>query len=123
MDDSVLREHLAKLLRGGDAYVTADKALIDVSAPSRNASTAEGLHSIWEELEHMRITQETLTVHALRKWSRPRVRRLCRLHGVGQTRCGLLPILLLGGRENLLNWLKIRAIELRRRSRRRMATF
>jgi hypothetical protein len=44
MDDSVLRDHLVKLLRGGDAYVTADIALIDVSAPSRNVRTAEVLN-------------------------------------------------------------------------------
>ena len=72
MDDSVLRDHLVKLLRGGDAYVTADKALIDVRPPSRNARTAEGLHSIWEELEHMRITQEDILRYTLdAEWESP----------------------------------------------------
>ena len=73
MDDSVLRDHLVKLLRGGDASVTADKALVDIKPPSRNVRLAEGLHSIWEELEHMRIAQEDILRYAIEaKWESPK---------------------------------------------------
>jgi hypothetical protein len=60
MDDSVLRASLVKLLRGGNAYVKARKALDGVRPDLRTRNAGEGLHSIWEELEHIRIAQEDI---------------------------------------------------------------
>lgn len=73
MDDSVLRASLAELLRGGHAYVKADRALSGVNAALRNTRASEGLHSIWEELEHIRIAQEDILRFTLdAKWRSPK---------------------------------------------------
>lgn len=60
MDDNILREHLVALLKGGQAYVTFEAALDNVKPDARNKQPAEDIHSIWEELEHMRIAQEDI---------------------------------------------------------------
>jgi len=73
MDDSVLRATLVELLRGGNAYVTADKALAAVKPELRNARAADGLHSVWEELEHIRIAQEDILRYTLDSaWKSPK---------------------------------------------------
>ncbi|MEK6302839.1 MAG: DinB family protein [Acidobacteriota bacterium] len=73
MDDSVLRENLVELLRGGHAYVTAEKALAAVKPELRNARAAKGLHSVWEELEHIRIAQEDILRYTLDPaWKSPK---------------------------------------------------
>lgn len=73
MDDSVLRASLVELLRGGNAYVTAEKALADVQPELRNRRAAEALHSVWEELEHIRIAQEDILRYTLdAAWKSPK---------------------------------------------------
>ena len=73
MDDSVLRASLVEMLRGGNAYVKAKKALAGVKAELRNARGAEGLHSVWEELEHIRIAQEDILQYTLdAAWKSPK---------------------------------------------------
>ena len=65
MNDAVLREHLAALLEKGEAHVSARKALSGINPESRSVAAAEGVHSIWEELEHMRIAQEDIVRYTL----------------------------------------------------------
>jgi len=60
MDDNILREHLVALLKGGQAFVTFKVALDNVKPEARNKKPADNIHSIWEELEHMRIAQEDI---------------------------------------------------------------
>ena len=60
MEDSVLREQLVVLLRGGEAHIKAEPALADVNSQFRNVRPAAEVHSIWEDLEHMRIAQEDI---------------------------------------------------------------
>ena len=60
MDDSVLREQLVVLLRGGEAHIKAEPALANVSPQFRNVRPAADVHSVWEDLEHMRIAQEDI---------------------------------------------------------------
>ncbi|HWO00136.1 MAG TPA: DinB family protein [Blastocatellia bacterium] len=73
MDDSVLRVSLVELLRGGNAYVTAERALADVKPELRNARASDGLHSVWEELEHIRIAQEDILRYTLdATWKSPK---------------------------------------------------
>lgn len=73
MNDSVLRESLVELVRGGNAYVTAEKALADIKPEIRNKQAAEGLHSVWEELEHIRIAQEDILKYTLDAgWKSPK---------------------------------------------------
>ena len=65
MDVSVLRKNLVELLQSGHAHVTLEKALEGVKPESRNVRPVEGLHSLWEEFEHMRIAQEDILHYTL----------------------------------------------------------
>ena len=60
MKDSVLRKSLVELLRGGQAHATAESALEKLSPKMRHVRPPGGPHSVWEELEHMRIAQEDI---------------------------------------------------------------
>jgi uncharacterized damage-inducible protein DinB len=72
MKESVLRENLVELLRGGHAHASPEEALADISPEFRNARPADGLHSVWEELEHIRIAQEDILRYTLdASWESP----------------------------------------------------
>jgi uncharacterized damage-inducible protein DinB len=72
MQDSVLRENLVEFLRGGQAHVSAEKALAGVKPELRNVRPADGLHSVWEELEHLRLAQEDILRYTLDEgWQSP----------------------------------------------------
>lgn len=72
MDESVFRENLIELLRGGHAHATTEQALSGLAAENRNKRPGPGLHSVWEELEHMRIAQEDILKYALDpSWKSP----------------------------------------------------
>lgn len=60
MNDSILRQSLVNLLRGGQAHVTAQQALNDLTPALRNVRPANGEHSVWEDWEHMRLAQEDI---------------------------------------------------------------
>jgi uncharacterized damage-inducible protein DinB len=73
MDVSVLRKNLVELLQGNQAHVSLEKALDSVKPESRNARPVEGLHSVWEEFEHMRIAQEDILHYTLDAgWKSPK---------------------------------------------------
>jgi hypothetical protein len=61
----VLREHLVKSLKGGQAFVPFKEALAGIRPELRNVRPNKELHSIYEELEHMRSAQEDLLDFAL----------------------------------------------------------
>jgi uncharacterized damage-inducible protein DinB len=65
MNDSILRQHLVDLLRGGQAHATAKQALDGLAPALRNAQPANGGHSVWEEFEHMRLAQEDILRYTL----------------------------------------------------------
>lgn len=72
MSDNVLREQLVKLLRGGEAHAKAGDALTGVSPQLRNVRPAAEVHSIWEELEHLRLAQEDILRYTLdASWKSP----------------------------------------------------
>jgi uncharacterized damage-inducible protein DinB len=72
MEDSVLRENLVELLRGGHAHVSAEKVLLGVKPELRHVRPGDGLHSVWEELEHLRIAQEDILRYTLdESWQSP----------------------------------------------------
>lgn len=56
-EDKALREHLVKLLKGGDAHVTFENAIKDFPAELRGERLKGAEHSAWEVLEHLRIAQ------------------------------------------------------------------
>jgi hypothetical protein len=55
-----LKEHLVNSLKGGQASVPVEKALKNINPALRNVKSHEKLHTIWQELEHLRITQEDI---------------------------------------------------------------
>jgi hypothetical protein len=72
MNESALRENIVELLQGGHAYVTAEKVLADINPELRNVPAADGLHTVWEELEHIRIAQEDILRYTLdASWKSP----------------------------------------------------
>lgn len=68
----ILRERLARSLRGGQAFASYEKALSDVNPKLINARTDGALHSVYEELEHMRIAQNDLLYYAFDEGWEPR---------------------------------------------------
>jgi hypothetical protein len=58
--DNVLREHLVKLLKGGDAHVVFDEAIESLPAELRGKRPEGGEYSPWELLEHLRIAQRDI---------------------------------------------------------------
>jgi uncharacterized damage-inducible protein DinB len=59
-DDAVLRQHLVKLLKGGDAHVDFEHAMADFPAELRGKTPKWAEHSPWQLLEHLRIAQQDI---------------------------------------------------------------
>jgi uncharacterized damage-inducible protein DinB len=59
MNDKALRDLLGRLLEWEDAHVGFDDAVAGVPEHARGRRVS-GLHSAWELLEHMRITQHDI---------------------------------------------------------------
>lgn len=55
--NSVLREHLLDLLKGGNAHLTFDEAIADLPVEIRGARIEGCPHTPWRLLEHLRICQ------------------------------------------------------------------
>ena len=55
--DKPVREHVGKLLAGGQAHVTFEAAVKGLPAALRGKRPKGAEHSPWEILEHMRIAQ------------------------------------------------------------------
>jgi uncharacterized damage-inducible protein DinB len=71
VNDASLRKTLVELLEGGHAHVDPKAALAKVAKENR-ARRPAGLHSVWEELEHMRIAQEDILRYTLEhSWKSP----------------------------------------------------
>jgi hypothetical protein len=56
-NDRQLREHLVKLLKGGDAHAEFDDAVKDMPAELQGKVPSGAEHSPWQLLEHLRIAQ------------------------------------------------------------------
>jgi hypothetical protein len=59
-DDKALRQHLVKLLKGGDAHADFEHAIADFPAELRGKTPKGAEHSPWELLEHLRIAQQDI---------------------------------------------------------------
>ena len=67
-----LREQLTKSLGGGQAFLPYRKALEGIKPELRNRKPNTNLHSIYQELEHMRLAQQDLLYYAIEeKWESP----------------------------------------------------
>jgi uncharacterized damage-inducible protein DinB len=70
--NEILRDNLVKSLKGGNAFVPINNALENVDPKIRNKKANENTHSVWEELEHMRIAQEDIINYMLdANWKSP----------------------------------------------------
>ncbi len=70
--NDILRDHLIKSLKGGNAFVPYKEALKNVNPKKRNLKINEKTHSVWEELEHLRIAQEDIINYMLdANWKSP----------------------------------------------------
>jgi uncharacterized damage-inducible protein DinB len=70
--DRVLREQLVELLRGGHAHVSVKRALEGLAPSLRGKRPGGSEHSIYEELEHMRLAQEDILRYTLdSRWESP----------------------------------------------------
>ena len=56
-NDKALREHLVKLIKGGDAHADFDRAIKNFPRELRSRTRRGVDHSAWQLLEHMRIAQ------------------------------------------------------------------
>lgn len=56
-NDKALRQHVVKLLKGGEAHVNFDHAVKDFPVELRGKAPKGAEHSAWELLEHLRIAQ------------------------------------------------------------------
>jgi hypothetical protein len=56
-NDKALRQHLVKLLEGGDAHADFDDAIKDFPVELRGKTPPAAEHSPWKLLEHLRIAQ------------------------------------------------------------------
>ncbi|MHC4183238.1 MAG: DinB family protein [Planctomycetota bacterium] len=65
MDDKALRKNLIELLKGGQAHVTPEEVLKDLKPELCSVRPQEGVHSVYEEIEHMRIAQEDILRYTL----------------------------------------------------------
>jgi uncharacterized damage-inducible protein DinB len=66
MDARALRKNLVELLEGAQAHVTTRAALEGLTPALRGARPGKaGLHSVYEELEHMRLAQEDILRYTL----------------------------------------------------------
>jgi hypothetical protein len=67
-----LSDQLSKSLTGGQAFVHHRKALTAIKPQFRNKKPNEHLHTIYQELEHMRIAQQDLLYYAIEdEWDSP----------------------------------------------------
>jgi hypothetical protein len=58
--DKIIRAHLAKLLKGGNAHMTFDEAVKDYPLSRINDIFPNGEYSSWHLLEHIRRTQNDI---------------------------------------------------------------
>lgn len=73
MDDKVLRDHLTKLLKGEQAHASNERALKNIDFNLLNKTPVEGMHTLWELMEHLRLAQEDILKYMLQKdWVSPK---------------------------------------------------
>src|SRR5262245_9020521 len=72
MDDAILRQALDDLLTRDQAHAGARAAFRRLRPENRSARPRPGGHSVWELLEHLRISQEDIVRYTLdASWTSP----------------------------------------------------
>ena len=72
MDDTAFRKNIVELLEGSHAHASVKDALEGLKPENRHQKAGAGLHSIWEELEHLRLAQEDILRYTVdSSWKSP----------------------------------------------------
>ena len=72
MDDTRLRRDLIELLEGKGAHVGVGPAFANLAPEHRAARGGKDGHTVWQELEHLRIAQEDILRFTLEPgWTSP----------------------------------------------------
>ena len=58
--NSKSRQDLVDFIRSDHAHVSIDRALDGLDPALRNKPPVKGMHSIWDNFEHMRLAQEDM---------------------------------------------------------------
>jgi hypothetical protein len=58
--DTIVREHLLSLLKGGNAHMTFAEAVLDFPFSKMNTVFPNGTYTFWHLLEHIRKTQQDI---------------------------------------------------------------
>lgn len=73
MNQENLRKNLTEILDKEAAHATVRKSIDGLNPEKRNIKPKEGIHSVWEEFEHMRIAQEDILRYTLDPaWKSPK---------------------------------------------------
>jgi uncharacterized damage-inducible protein DinB len=72
MEEKNFRRNVSEFLNKALAHATVKEAIDNIDPKLRNVQPQKGIHSVWEEFEHMRITQEDILRYTLDpKWESP----------------------------------------------------
>ena len=67
-----LKKHLVNSLRGGEAFAPIEKSIKNINPQKRNVKVDENQHTIWEELEHIRLAQKDIYQYMVNpEWQSP----------------------------------------------------
>jgi hypothetical protein len=58
--DTILRQHVLELLRGGNAHMPFDAAVADFPMEHINTQIPQEVYTPWQLIEHMRLTQRDI---------------------------------------------------------------
>ncbi len=58
--NDAVREHLVKVLSWEEAHVGFEKAVADLPAEARGRQAAGFEHSVWQQVEHIRLAQDDI---------------------------------------------------------------
>jgi len=70
--NSKARQDLVDLIRSDHAHVSIERALDGLDPALRNKPPVKGMHSIWDNFEHMRLAQEDILRYTMDpSWTSP----------------------------------------------------
>lgn len=73
MDSKILRDHLVKSLKGGQAFVPVEEAITGIDHNIAHKILGKQFHSIFQEVEHLRIAQEDILKYMIQSdWKSPK---------------------------------------------------
>ena len=72
MNEKIFRENLINALTKEQAHLSLKSAIKNLKPENRNKKPSPDFHSVWQLLEHLRITQEDIVQYILNPdWKSP----------------------------------------------------